>query len=74
VPLHREFGETLTLFDFVVLLGLLRALRFGFGGHRSHKLEVACDVTPWLGGGATISPVWEEESSGAVDLSWNDID
>jgi hypothetical protein len=69
MPLHHEFGEILSLFDFAILLGLLRALRFGFGDHRSQKLEVADDVVPWLGGGATVSWVWEEESLCAFDLS-----
>jgi hypothetical protein len=69
VPLQHEFGEILSLFDFAILLGLLCALRFGFGDHRSWKLGVADDVAPWLDGGATISRVWEEESSCAFDLS-----
>jgi hypothetical protein len=74
VPLHHEFGEILLLFDFAILLGLLRALRFGFGDHCSRKLEVAGDVAPWLGGGATVSLVWEEESSCAFDMSLDSRD
>jgi hypothetical protein len=55
VPLHCELGETRSFFDLVVLRGMFRALRFGFGGLCGHGLVAASGIAPWIGGGALLS-------------------